>query len=178
MQDFRNFDPQRLERLEARFKGSRSQPPIVIDDDSSQSAGSHSSPAEDNDMQVPLPVLACYGSVSCDYRTTTVSSLEFHSCRGKATFPEYRTIGISECLWEHFFGAPRPRLRQWMHGLPEITDLLFVSLGPCLRDVVLRRIVQTIIKQINLWKKDVEVKAPKKSQISGLCAHRLRPVHF
>ncbi len=51
MQDFRNFDPQRLERLEARFKGSRSQPPIVIDDDSSQSAGSHSSQAEDSEIQ-------------------------------------------------------------------------------------------------------------------------------
>ena len=52
MQDFRNFDPQRLERLEARFKGNRSQPPIVIDDDSSQSAGSHSSQAEDSEIQV------------------------------------------------------------------------------------------------------------------------------
>ncbi|XP_033639946.1 serine/threonine-protein kinase tousled-like 2 [Asterias rubens] len=51
MQDFRNFDPQRLERLEARFKGNRSQPPIVIDDDSSQSAGSHSSQAEDSEIQ-------------------------------------------------------------------------------------------------------------------------------
>ncbi|XP_038044627.1 serine/threonine-protein kinase tousled-like 2 [Patiria miniata] len=48
MQDFRNFDPQRLERLEARFKGTRSQPPIVIDDDSSQSAGSHSPQTEDD----------------------------------------------------------------------------------------------------------------------------------
>lgn len=46
MQSFKHFDPQKLELLEARFKGRREQP-IIIKDDSNQSSGSRSSNNDD-----------------------------------------------------------------------------------------------------------------------------------
>ncbi|XP_071812805.1 serine/threonine-protein kinase tousled-like 2 isoform X2 [Apostichopus japonicus] len=55
MQSFKHFDPQKLELLEARFKGRREQP-IIIKDDSNQSSGSRSSNNDDiHDVSLEMP---------------------------------------------------------------------------------------------------------------------------
>ncbi|XP_071495579.1 serine/threonine-protein kinase tousled-like 2 isoform X1 [Diadema antillarum] len=51
MQEFRHFDPQKLELLEARIKGNRSsQQPILITDDSNHSTSSRGSPNDEGEV--------------------------------------------------------------------------------------------------------------------------------
>ncbi|XP_011662441.1 uncharacterized protein LOC105437488 [Strongylocentrotus purpuratus] len=53
MQEFRHFDPQKLELLEARIKGNRSQQqPIMIADDSNHSTSTCSRGSPSDDLEV------------------------------------------------------------------------------------------------------------------------------